>query len=418
MVSTGVCMPHPWMILILLLLLPVAGGELRAQQAPPPASAVGRIARQQSRAVVVLEALDVRGNLVSQGSGFIVTPAGAIVTSLHVLRAATAVRVRLTNGDIYMTSEVVEIDELKDIAIIRIKGFELPVVALGNSDVTEIGEEVVVISSPEGLTNSVSTGIVSGMRQLDTHRVFQISAPISQGSSGGAIFNSRGEVIGIATYVLRSGQNINFAVPINYARGMIADQSIGSLATVLARIENSRPPTSPANTHLSTPLPMPQLERETASSADELDGQLSTAARGRRGRTALDPLYPRPDEALALFYRFVDGIGLLSATDIDTLTRAAAVDKTDFRYTIRFLSYQYGVALTFSQPDRILTSVDMLVNWSVDDLRNTFGDKFKRRTIDNQRIIDYGQLETGRLLIAILDNNGNVRTIRFTRPAR
>lgn len=410
MVSTGVCMPHPWMILLLLLLLPVAGGELRAQQSPPPTSAVGRIARQQSRAVVVLEALDIRGNLISQGSGFIVTPAGAIVTSLHVLRAATSVRVRLTNGDIYMTSDVVEIDELKDIAIIRIKGFELPVVALGNSDVTEIGEEVVVISSPEGLTNSVSTGIVSGMRQLDTHRVFQISAPISQGSSGGAIFNSRGEVIGIATYVLRSGQNINFAVPINYARGMIADQSIGSLATVLARIENSRPPTTPPTT--------PLVERETDSRTDELDGQLSTAARGRRGRTALDPLYPRPDEALALFYRFVDGIGLLTATDIDTLTRAAAVDKTDFRYTIRFLSYQYGVALTFSQPDRILTSVDMLVNWSVDDLRNTFGDKFKRRTIDNQRIIDYGQLETGRLLLAILDNNGNVRTIRFTRPAR
>ena len=410
MVSTGVCMPHPWMILLLLLLLPVAGGELRAQQSPPPTSAVGRIARQQSRAVVVLEALDIRGNLISQGSGFIVTRAGAIVTSLHVLRAATAVRVRLTNGDIYMTSDVVEIDELKDIAIIRIKGFELPVVALGNSDVTEIGEEVVVISSPEGLTNSVSTGIVSGMRQLDTHRVFQISAPISQGSSGGAIFNSRGEVIGIATYVLRSGQNINFAVPINYARGMIADQSIGSLATVLARIENSRPPTTPPTT--------PLVERETDSRTDELYGQLSTAARGRRGRTALDPLYPRPDEALALFYRFVDGIGLLTATDIDTLTRAAAVDKTDFRYTIRFLSYQYGVALTFSQPDRILTSVDMLVNWSVDDLRNTFGDKFKRRTIDNQRIIDYGQLETGRLLLAILDNNGNVRTIRFTRPAR
>ena len=410
MVSTGVCMPHPWMILLLLLLLPVAGGELRAQPAPPPTSAVGRIARQQSRAMVVLEALDIRGNLISQGSGFIVTPAGEIVTSLHVLRAATSVRVRLTNGDIYMTSEVVEIDELKDIAIIRIKGFELPVVALGNSDVTEIGEEVVVISSPEGLTNSVSTGIVSGMRQLDTHRVFQISAPISQGSSGGAIFNSRGEVIGIATYVLRSGQNINFAVPINYARGMIADQSIGSLATVLARIENSRPPTTPPTT--------PLVERETDSRTDELDGQLSTAARGRRGRTALDPLYPRPDEALALFYRFVDGIGLLTATDIDTLTRAAAVDKTDFRYTIRFLSYQYGVALTFSQPDRILTSVDMLVNWSVDDLRNTFGDKFKRRTIDNQRIIDYGQLETGRLLLAILDNNGNVRTIRFTRPAR
>ncbi|MFM8393748.1 MAG: S1C family serine protease, partial [Acidobacteriota bacterium] len=278
---------------ILILLLLISFCRLATPAQSP--NTVGQIARQQSGGVVVLEALDVRSNLVSQGSGFIVTPAGAIVTSLHVLRGATSVRVRLTNGDIYLTTELVEIDELKDVAIIRIKGFSLPVVTLGNSDLVGVGDEVIVISSPEGLTNSISTGIISGMRQLDTHRVFQISAPISQGSSGGAIFNARGEVIGIATYVLRSGQNINFAVPINYARGMVSDRSSGSLATVLARLETRRPETPPT------------VEREPSGQAGELDGQLSTAARGRRGRTALDPLFPRPDEALALFYRFVDG---------------------------------------------------------------------------------------------------------------
>lgn len=404
------------LILIIFWQCAICGVEISAQQAAP---SVGQIARQQSRAVVVLEALDTRGNLVSQGSGFIVTPAGAIVTSLHVLRGSSTVRVRMSNGDIYTTTEVVEIDELKDIAIIRIKGFDLPVVALGNSERTEIGEEVVVISSPEGLTNSVSTGIVSGMRQLDTHRVFQISAPISQGSSGGAIFNTRGEVIGIATYLLKSGQNINFAVPINYARGMISDRSIGSLATVISRIERTEPgqvaPPSSSQSPVATGRPETP---ETSGSTERLEGQLSTAARERRGRTALDPLFPRPDEALALFYRLVDGIGLLSAAEIDNLTRAAAVEKTDYRYTIRFLSYQYGVALSFSQPERILTSVEMLVNWSIEDLRNTFGDKFKLRTVDSQRIIDYGRLETGRSLIAILDSNGNVRTIRFARAAR
>lgn len=376
---------------------------------------IGQVVRSQARAVVVVEALDGRGTLVSQGSGFIVTPHGGIVTSLHVLRGAVSLRVRLANGDVYLTTEVVGIDELKDIAIIRIRGFDLPVVSLGDSEAAEVGAEVIVISSPEGLTNTVSTGIISGVRRLDTHRVFQITAPISHGSSGGALFNSRGEAIGIATYLLKSGQNINFAIPINYARGLINETATTSLASVNARIEATRPAEPERNRDPESP------DAEQAGSSLRIAGlgdQISNAARAKRGRTVLDPMFPRPDEALALFYRFVDGIGLLSAGDIDNLTRTADVRKTANSYTIRFLSYQYGVTLSFSTPERILNSVDMLVNWSVEDMRNTFGDKFKRRTVDNQKIMDYGRLETGRALVAILDGNGNIRTLRFTRPSR
>ncbi|MFZ4984482.1 MAG: S1C family serine protease [Blastocatellia bacterium] len=386
--------------------------------APRPGSAqtVGEIARSQSRAVVVIETLDVRGTLVSQGSGFIVTPSGAIVTSLHVLRGGASIRVRLANGDTYLTTEVVDVDELKDIAIVRIKGYGLPFVSPGDSENTEVGAEVIVISSPEGLTNTVSTGIVSGVRKLDTHRVFQITAPISQGSSGGALFNTRGEVIGIATYLLKSGQNINFAIPINYARGLISDTVTTTIATLNGRIESMKSVASDG----ADPPGAPAAERRGAAAAgvSSLGDQISNAARAKRGRTALDPMFPRPDEALALFYRFVDGIGLLTAADIDNLTRTADVRKTPDSYTIRFLSYQYGVTLSFSSPERILTSVDMLVNWSVENLRHTFGDKFKRRMVDNLKIIDYGRLETGRSLVAILDSNGNVQTIRFTIPPK
>lgn len=397
-------------ILAVLLYFLVASFVTR----PGLAQTVGAIVRSQSRAVVVVETLDGRGNLVSQGSGFLVTPNGAIVTSLHVLRGGVSVRVRLGNGDIYLTTEVVDVDELKDIAILRIKGYDLPVVSLGDSERAEVGSEVIVISSPEGLTNTVSTGIISGVRKLDTHRVFQITAPISQGSSGGALFNASGEVIGIATYLLKSGQNINFAIPINYARGLISGTATTSLASVNSRIESATP-TSPDRTD-EPGLPGPDRGDAGVSLAG-LGEQISNAARAKRGRTALDPMFPRPDEALALFYRFVDGIGLLTTSDIDSLTRTADVRKTADSYTIHFLSYQYGVTLSFSSPGRILSAVDMLVNWSVDDLRNTFGDKFKRRTIDNLKIIDYGRLETGRTLIAILDNNGNVQTIRFARPS-
>lgn len=379
------------------------------------AQTVGEIARSAAQGVVVIETLDQRGTVISQGSGFVVTSSGAIVTNLHVLRGGASVRVRLANGDTYLTSDAVEVDELKDIAIIRIKGFGLHVVTLGDSELIDVGAEVIVISSPEGLTNTVSTGIISGVRKLDTHRVFQITAPISQGSSGGALFNSRGEVIGIATYLLKSGQNINFAIPINYARGLISDRASISLVELNTRSDAN----GAAGRETDQPLGPSRLgSSNSVNGITDLGEQISPAARPKRGRTALDPVFPRPAEALALFYRFVDGLGLLTAADIDNLTRTADVRKTTNSYTIRFLSYQYGVTLTFSAAERILTNVDMLVNWSVDDLRNTFGDKFRRKTIDNRKVIDYGRLETGQTLVALLDGNGNVETIRFTRSSR
>src|SRR5215467_9531102 len=192
------------------------------------------IAREQSKAVVIIEALDERGSVTGQGSGFIVTPQGAIVTNLHVVQGAASLRVKLPGGDAYKTSDLIDVDDAKDIAVVKIKGFKLPVVTLGDSDKAETGEAVIAISSPEGLVNSISTGVISGVRRFDTHRVFQITAPISNGSSGGALFNSRGEVIGVITYLFKSGQNINFAVPINYARGMIGDQPTKTLADLQA----------------------------------------------------------------------------------------------------------------------------------------------------------------------------------------
>lgn len=396
---------------------------------PASAQTAAEIARKQAPAVVVLETLDDRGAIVSQGSGFIVTPAGAIVTSLHVLRGAVSVRVRLASGDLYQTSDVVDIDEHKDIAIIRIKGYHLPVVTLGDSDKIEAGEPVVAISSPEGLANSLSTGIVSGVRRLETHRVFQVTAPISQGSSGGALFNVAGEVIGIVTYVLKSGQNINFAIPINYARGLIADETTGSLAALNSRIEPgaAREPAGqaavPGTPEPGTSTPVAPVIPVIEDAA--LDDQIAPAARAKRkrGRTSLDPVFPRPDEALALFYRVVDGIGIMTAAEVDDLTRTAAVVWTgagqpNEECTIRYLSYHQGMTIRFSQPDRIVTTVEMLISWSIADLRNTFGDKFKRRMLDGVSVLDYGRLASGKSLLAFLDANGNVRTLRFTRPVR
>ncbi|MBO0720033.1 MAG: trypsin-like peptidase domain-containing protein [Blastocatellia bacterium] len=370
--------------------------EVRSPKSP------SEIAREQSKAVVVLEGLDDRNNVVGQGSGFIVTPNGAIVTNLHVVRGASMVLVKLPSGDMYKTVDVVDVDDVKDLVVLKIKGFQLPTVRLGDSDRVEAGESVVVISSPEGLTNSVTTGVLSGVRRLETHRVFQITAPTSPGSSGGALFDSSGSVVGIVTYVLRSGQNINFAVPVNYVRGMISDQVKSDLSRIQPGNENSAGP--PA---------------ESAGQDEKIDGQLVNVSRGRLGLTPQEPMFGRPFEALSFLNRLVDSIGKSTLTEVGELTRTAALVKTKEtngfdEYTIKYVSSNTGVALTFSKPERVLASVEWQVNWSITDLENTFGNKYKKRKAGNDRILDFGKLPSGKRLVALMDGNGSIRSVRFT----
>ncbi|MFN0109911.1 MAG: S1C family serine protease [Blastocatellia bacterium] len=364
----------------------------------------GTIAREQGKAVVIVEALDDRGSVIGQGSGFIVTPNGAIVSNLHVVQGAVMLRVKLPGGDVYKTTDLVDVDDNKDIAILKIKGFKLPTITLGDSDKAETGDNVIAISSPEGLENSLSTGVISGVRRLDTHRVFQITAPISRGSSGGALFNSSGEVIGVVTYLLKSGQNINFAVPINYVRGMIGDQVTTSLAKLQPLAK--REPEPKSNDVYNTDQPIQQ--------------QIVVATRGKLGLTPDSPMFVRPDEALALFYRLVENIGLYSQKDVIELTRSAALTKTKDtddveEYSIKYLSFHNGMTMGFNKPDRLLTSMELLVTWSLDDVKNTFGEKFKKRTVGKEQILEFSKQPPGRQLIAVMDGNGNVRAVRFSK---
>jgi S1-C subfamily serine protease len=369
------------------------------------------IAREQGQAMVVVEALDTVGNVTGQGSGFIVTPKGAVITNLHVIQGAHTVRVKLTNGDVYKTQELVDVDDTKDLAILKIKGFKLPTVALGDSDRTEIGENVVVISSPEGLINSLSTGVVSGVRRLEGLRVFQITAPISQGSSGGAMFDSSGAVIGVVTYLLRGGQNINFAVPINYARGMISDEVHKTLAQLPAVAQVTQPAAPPA-----------EAQRNEDAVVNE---QLSTAVRGRLGRSALDPMFSQPSQALTFFYRVVEGIGITRDTELAEMTRTAALIKsketaTTEDYTIPFLNPVIGMTMTLNKADRVLMSVELLVNWTIDDLERAFGEKYSKRTVNGQKLLEFKTLKEegkkeGQKIVAVQDAKGLVRSVRFTK---
>ena len=142
--------------------------------------------------------------------------------------------------------------------------------------------------------------------------------------------------------------------------------------------------------------------------------------RGKLGRTQMEPMFARPDEALKLFYRLVEGINLINASEVAQLTSTAAVVKTKEtddaeEYRIKYLSAFTGLGMTFNKPERLLTGVEMLVNWSVTDLENTFGNKYKKRTVGKEKTLEYGKLQDGHTLVALLDGNGNVRSVKFTK---
>jgi len=161
----------------------------------------------------------------SSGSGFIVHSSGTIVTNLHVIQGATAVAVRLSNGDIYDQVRVRAYDARKDLAVIQIPGFGLPVVEFGDSDVVQSGQPVVLIGNPLGmLEGSVSTGVVSGVRVLEEagFRVIQTDAAANPGNSGGPLIDAAGKVIGVLSFKLRGTESLNFVIPANYVRGLVS----------------------------------------------------------------------------------------------------------------------------------------------------------------------------------------------------
>ena len=171
----------------------------------------------------------------SQGSGVLIGSSGLIVTNLHVLEDADDLWVRTHSGERFDDVSVIDFDQVKDIALLKIKGFDLPTATLGNSNSARSGQSVIAIGAPKGLEQTVSRGIVSAIRVMDAgFKTIQTDAAISPGSSGGGLFNYEGELIGILTAYQTGGQNLNFAVPINYVRGMMGQEVAYTEAEFLA----------------------------------------------------------------------------------------------------------------------------------------------------------------------------------------
>jgi len=156
------------------------------------------------------------------GSGFIMSQEGYILTNNHVVEDADQIKVKLANGKEY-DGKVVGRDPKTDLALVKIDGApDLHPLKLGNSEEIKVGSWVVAIGSPFGLEQTVTAGIVSAKGRVigsgPYDNFIQTDASINPGNSGGPLINMKGEVIGINTAIIASGQGIGFAIPINMAK--------------------------------------------------------------------------------------------------------------------------------------------------------------------------------------------------------
>ena len=161
----------------------------------------------------------------SLGSGFIINREGYIVTNNHVVENASDIKVSLSDKEEY-GAKVIGRDPKTDVALIKIDAKkDLPAVPLGDSSKLRVGEWVMAIGNPFGLGHTVTTGIVSAKGRIigagPYDDFIQTDASINPGNSGGPLFNMNGEVVGINTAIIASGQGIGFAIPVNVAKDLL-----------------------------------------------------------------------------------------------------------------------------------------------------------------------------------------------------
>jgi len=202
---------HRWFLIpSIVFLFCFAAFSLSLAQKNLPA-----IVKRIAPSTVVILTYDEEGKILGQGSGFFISQNGDVITNWHVLQGASRAEVKTAEGKVYPITQIVAEDREGDIIRVSV---DIPVEAVRalsvSTSIPEVGERVIVIGSPLGLERTVTDGIVSTVRDIPTFgKIIQITASISPGSSGSPVVNMKGEVIGVATFQIVEGQNLNFAIP-------------------------------------------------------------------------------------------------------------------------------------------------------------------------------------------------------------
>jgi tetratricopeptide (TPR) repeat protein len=180
------------------------------------------LAKKARPAVFLLAVSDADGKEIANGTGFLVSSDGKLITNHHVIENAVSAVAKAENGGLFPVEGVLADDPKNDLVLLKLKGKDLPFLTLGNSDKVEVGTRIAVIGSPLGLEGTLSEGIVSGIRgEVGQDAWVQITAAISPGSSGSPVLGTGGEVLGVAAMVIRGGQSLNFAIPARFVKGVL-----------------------------------------------------------------------------------------------------------------------------------------------------------------------------------------------------
>jgi serine peptidase DegS len=193
--------------------------------------------QKSAPAVVSIQTTNASNNQKGLGSGVIIDNAGHILTNNHVIESAQQITVKLSDGR-SSTANVIGIDPQTDLAVLKINLTDLPVIPIGNSTRLQVGDVVLAIGNPYGLSNTVTQGIISALGSIQEisnapqefgellENLIQTDAAINLGNSGGALVDARGHIIGISTAIVSSitgSQGIGFAIPIDTAKEIMTE---------------------------------------------------------------------------------------------------------------------------------------------------------------------------------------------------
>ena len=204
-------------VVLAIILLGLLEGPTQAEENLP------KLNKSIQPAVVTVIGYDADGKIILLGSGFFINGNGHIITNGHVVAGVARAEVKTADGARYPLKAMVSEDREADLVKLVVEGLKsAPHYLPTTQPLPGVGERVVVVGSPMGLEQTVSDGMVTGIRNIHGRGgVLQISAPISPGSSGGPVVNLRGEVIGVASFQIGKGQKLNFAIPGKRVQGMI-----------------------------------------------------------------------------------------------------------------------------------------------------------------------------------------------------
>ena len=201
--------------------------------------------QKAANSVVKLYMYDYNNNLTGTGSGFAALDSDIIITNHHCINGNVySIQAERADHSFFPIESVVAYDEEKDIAILRAPESKLSPLATGNSKNINRGEKTVAIGSPIGLQQMVSTGVFSNYLNFENYSIILSTASISHGSSGGALFNNHGKVIGITSGAYESGNDLYFSIPMHYVQELYDARKPETEMTLIAFYEQSEHPYS------------------------------------------------------------------------------------------------------------------------------------------------------------------------------